>query len=74
MLINFEEIDKASIIVFNNLVYLPPYILEKYLAPSAKAIEIINDLANTLFTESDATVIKTLVAEASLTSMNSQET
>ncbi len=39
ILINFAEEDKASIGIFNNLIYLPPYLLEKYLAPTAKAIK-----------------------------------
>ena len=38
ILINFAEEDKASIGTFNNLIYLPPYLLEKYMAPTAKAI------------------------------------
>ena len=39
ILINFAEEDKASIGIFNNLIYLPPYLLEKYMAPTAKAIK-----------------------------------
>ena len=70
ILINFADEDKASIGFFNNLIYLPPYLLEKYLAPTAKAIKKVNDLANTLFSESDATVIKALFAQAFLTSTN----
>ncbi len=61
ILLHFAEEDKASIGVFNNLIYLPPYLLEKYLAPTAKAIEKINDLANTLFSAPDATMIKSLL-------------
>jgi hypothetical protein len=53
---NFAEEDKASIGFFNNLIYLPPYLLEKYLAPTAKAIKKVNDLANTLFSEPDAAI------------------
>jgi hypothetical protein len=33
---NFDETDKASIGSFNNLVYLPPYLVEKYLAPTVQ--------------------------------------
>ena len=73
ILINFAEEDKASIGFFNNLIYLPPYLLEKYLAPTAKAIKRVNDLANILFSESDATVIKALFAQAFLTSTNAQD-
>ena len=73
ILINFADEDKASIGFFNNLIYLPPYLLEKYLAPTAKAIKKVNDLANTLFSESDATVIKALFAQAFLTSTNAQD-
>jgi hypothetical protein len=69
---NFEDVEKASIGIFNNLIYLPPYVLERYLAPTAKAIKLVNDLANTLFSEKDATVIKSLFAEASLTGASTQ--
>jgi hypothetical protein len=67
ILLNFAEEDKAAIGVFNNLIYLPPYLFEKYLAPTAKAIRKTNELANTLFSESDATLVKALFAEASMT-------
>ncbi len=66
ILINFAEEDKASIGIFNNLIYLPPYLLEKYMASTAKAIKKTNNLVNTLFQEPDATMIKTLFTEASL--------
>ena len=39
ILLNFADEDKASIGIFNNLIYLPPYLLEKYMAPTAKAIK-----------------------------------
>jgi hypothetical protein len=73
ILINFAEEDKASIGIFNNLIYLPPYLLEKYMAPTAKAIKKTYDLVNTLFEEPDATLIKTLFAEASLTSIHAHD-
>jgi hypothetical protein len=71
---NFDETDKVSIGMFNNLVYLPPYLVEKYLAPTAEATRHVNDLANRLFSERDATVIKALFAQAFLTNPNTQET
>jgi hypothetical protein len=37
ILMNFDEADKASIGMFNSLIYLPPYLFERYLAPTAKA-------------------------------------
>jgi hypothetical protein len=73
ILINFAEEDKASIGFFNNLIYLPPYLLEKYMAPTAKAIKKTNDLVNTLFEEPDVTMIKTLFAEASLTGTHAHD-
>jgi hypothetical protein len=74
ILMNFDETDKASIGMFNNLVYLPPYLVEKYLAPTAEATRQINDLANRLFSERDAILIKSLFAQASLTNPSTQET
>ncbi len=49
------------------LVYLPPYLVEKYLAPTATALKQINDLTSRSFSERDATIIKSLFAQASLT-------
>ena len=69
ILMNFAEEDKATIGVFNNLIYLPPHLFEKYLAPTAKAIKKINELANTLFSETDATMVKALFTEASMASV-----
>ena len=46
---------------------MPPHLFEKYLAPTAKAIRKTNELANTLFTETDAIMVKALFAEASTT-------
>jgi hypothetical protein len=64
---DFDEKDKASIGVFNNLVYLPPYLFEKYLAPTAAALRELNDLTSRSFSERDAMIIKSLFAQACLT-------
>jgi hypothetical protein len=74
ILINFAEEDKASIGTFNNLIYLPQYLLEKYMSPTAKAIKKINDLVNTLFKEPEATMIKTLFTEASPAGTHTHDT
>jgi hypothetical protein len=68
---DFDESDKASIGMFNNLVYLPPYLVEKYLAPTATSLKQINDLTSRFFSERDATIIKSLFAQASLTGASS---
>jgi hypothetical protein len=72
---NFDETDKASIGIFNNLVYLPPYLVEKYLAPTATALQQINEtalqqineLTSRSFSELGAMIIKPLFTQACLT-------
>ena len=67
---DFDEMDKASIGMFNNLVYLPPYLFEKYLAPTASALKEINDLTTRSFSERDAMIIKSRFAQVCLTRAN----
>jgi hypothetical protein len=63
---DFDEMDKASIGMFNNLVYLPPYLFEKYLAPTAAALKQINEVTSRSFSERDAMIIKSLFTQACL--------
>ena len=68
----FSECDKASIGLFNDLVYIPPHLFEKYLVPTSHALCKVNTLADTLFPASDAAIIKTLFAEATIMGANTQ--